>query len=123
MVGRERQLLTLLRRHRVTGWVANAELMIGSLRCYPDVLFKDARIIVEFDGYAVHSQPEVFESDRRRQNLLVLAGYGVLRYTWTQLNEQPEVVIAQLRTLLARDITSESAPLPGGEAAGPSSRT
>lgn len=107
--GGERQLLALLRRHRITGWVANAELVLGALRCYPDVLFEAARVIVEFDGYAVHSKPEVYESDRRRQNLLVLGDYRVLRYTWKQLNDEPDVLIAQLRALLAREITSDSA--------------
>ena len=109
--GGERQLQALLRRHRITGWVANAELMIEGRRYFPDVLFEAARLVLEFDGYAVHSTPEVFESDRLRQNILMLAGYGILRYTWKQLNDEPDVLVAQLRTMLAREITSDSTPV------------
>ncbi|MFT3969468.1 MAG: DUF559 domain-containing protein [Micropruina sp.] len=108
--GGERRLQELLRRHRITGWVANAELLIEGRRCFPDVLFEAARLVLEFDGYGVHSKPEVFESDRRRQNALVLGDYRILRYTWKQLTESPELLIAEVRTMLARQITSD----PGG---------
>ena len=33
------------------------------------------------DGYGPHTQPEAFEEDRRRQNLLIDAGYMVRRYS------------------------------------------
>lgn len=108
--GGERKLQALLRRHRITGWVANAEVLIDGRRYYPDVLFEAARLVLEFDGYAVHSKPEVFESDRRRQNDLVVGDYRVLRYTWKQLTEEPATLVAQVRALLAREITSDSAP-------------
>ncbi|MFT3859969.1 endonuclease domain-containing protein [Micropruina sp.] len=104
--GGERTLQELLRRNRITGWVANAELVVGGQTCFPDILFEAARLVLEFDGYGVHSKPEVFESDRRRQNLLVIGGYHVLRYTWKQLTEQPDALIAQVRTMLARESTS-----------------
>ncbi len=106
--GGERLLHALLRRHRVTGWVANAELVIDGCRCFPDVLFEEAGLVVEFDGYEVHSKPEVFESDRRRQNVLTMGDYRVLRYTWKQLNDQPLVMIGQVRTLLARQSATDS---------------
>jgi very-short-patch-repair endonuclease len=109
--GGERLLHALLRRHRVTGWTANTELEIGGCRYFPDVLFEAARLVVEFDGYEVHSKPEVFASDRKRQNALVLAGYQVLRYTWKQLNDEPMLLIGQVRALLARQSATDSAPL------------
>ncbi|MFT4295940.1 MAG: DUF559 domain-containing protein [Micropruina sp.] len=108
--GGERLLHALLQRHRVTGWVANAELEIGGCRYFPDVLLEEAGLVVEFDGYEVHSKPEVFESDRRRQNALTLAGYHVLRYTWKQLNDEPMVMISQIRAFLARRSATDSAP-------------
>lgn len=111
--GGERKLQELLRRNRITGWLANSELVIGGRRYFPDVLFEAARLVVEFDGYAVHAKPEVFESDRSRQNDLVIAGYRVLRYTWKQLNDEPGRSVAQLRTVLAGEITSDSADARG----------
>lgn len=44
-----------------------------------------------------HTGTEVFETDRRRQDLLVLAGWLVLRFTWTMIEEHPEEVIAMVR--------------------------
>lgn len=106
--GGERKLHALLRRHRISGWVANAEVTADGRRCFPDVLFEDARLVVEFDGYAVHAKPEVFETDRSRQNARVMAGYRVLRYTWKQLNDEPLTLVKQIRTILACEITPNS---------------
>lgn len=107
--GGERRLHALLRRHRITGWTANAELVVNGRRCFPDVLFEAARLVLEFDGYGVHTKPEVFESDRRRQNALVIGDYRILRYTWKQLTEDSDMVVAEVRTMLARQITSDPA--------------
>jgi len=101
--GGERRLQELLRRARVTGWVANAELVVDDRLFFPDLYFADARLVVEFDGFAVHTRPEVFESDRVRQNVLVLAGYTVLRYTWKQLVNAPDAVVGQIVTTVARE--------------------
>jgi len=95
--GGERQLQALLRSRRVTGWIANGELVIAGSSYYPDLLWPDQRVIIEFDGYEVHSRRDVFETDRRRQNALVLAGYLVLRVTWKQLNERPDEVVRLIR--------------------------
>jgi hypothetical protein len=62
----------------------------------------DAGLIVEFDGYVVHSSKGAFESDRHRQNQLVLAGYRVLRFTWQQLKDDPAAVVREIRAALAQ---------------------
>jgi hypothetical protein len=46
---------------------------------------------------ALHTGAEVFETDRWRQNSLILDGWCVLRFTWTMIEEQPEKVIAMVR--------------------------
>jgi very-short-patch-repair endonuclease len=43
-----------------------------------------------------HTGAEVFETDRRRQNLLVLDGWCVLRFTWAMIDERPAEVIAMV---------------------------
>lgn len=107
--GGERRLQELLRRGRVAGWVANAELAVEDRVIFPDLYFADARLVVEFDGFAVHTKPEVFESDRVRQNVLVIEGYTVLRYTWKQLVNAPDDVVAQIATTVARETARHSA--------------
>ena len=44
--------------------------------------------------------PELFESDRRRQNALVLGGWRVLRFTWRMLAEDPGYFTTQVRRAL-----------------------
>ena len=82
--------------------LANQRLTLFGLICYPDILFADAGLIIEFDGYVVHSSKGAFESDRHRQNQLVLAGYRVLRFTWQQLKDDPAAVVREIRAALAQ---------------------
>ena len=55
----------------------------------------------EVDGFAFHTDPETFERDRRKQNALVLAGYQVLRFTWLDLTEYPERVLALVQRAIS----------------------
>jgi very-short-patch-repair endonuclease len=54
-----------------------------------DFVWRDQRLIVEVDGYSYHREPTAFEDDRERDVTLVLAGWRVLRFTWTQLTTRP----------------------------------
>ncbi len=103
--GGERLLHGLLRRHKIVGWRANVELVLEGRRCFPDVLFEEERLVVEFDGYQVHSRPEAFEADRIRQNALTNAGYRVLRFTWKRLTADEAGVLTELRLALAGEPT------------------
>jgi hypothetical protein len=53
-----------------------------------DFLWRDNRMIVELDGAETHLTSTAFEADRMRDVQLQLAGWRVLRFTWTQLIEQ-----------------------------------
>ncbi|MCW2994312.1 MAG: hypothetical protein JWQ18_1807 [Conexibacter sp.] len=57
-------------------------------------------LIVETDGFSYHSMPTVFESDRDRDQLLVLAGYRVIRFTYNQLTRGRRRSAQRLRDLL-----------------------
>jgi hypothetical protein len=59
------------------------------------------RLVIEGDGFGVHGGREAFESDRERQNLLVLDGWRILRFTWRQIVREPAWVAAQIRAALA----------------------
>ncbi len=62
-----------------------------------DFLFEASRVVVEVDGFAYHSDAEAFNRDRTKQNALILARYVVLRFTWLDLTEYPDRVIAEVR--------------------------
>ena len=63
-----------------------------------DLYFPSAHLIVEFDG-GTHRDRLV--GDDRRQNLLVGAGYRILRFTAADVYGRPEMVASQVRAAIA----------------------
>jgi very-short-patch-repair endonuclease len=94
----ERRLVRLLRRCGLAGWIADVDVPgVGVV----DLAFPAARLAIEVDGLAWHSGRERFQRDRTKQNLLVRRGWTVLRFTWTDLAERPDEVVALVRQTLA----------------------
>ena len=93
----ERKFHRLLRDAGITGWKANRPVVRDDFTCYVDVLFRNLKLAIEIDGRLFHTGADVFETDRSRQNQLVLDGWCVLRFTWTMIEEQPETVLAMVR--------------------------
>lgn len=75
-------------------WVAGTRYRL-------DYAWPAARLAVEVDGYEDHSGLEAFGYDRRRQNVLVLAGWTVLRFTWADVRDRPGSVATQIGRALA----------------------
>lgn len=67
-----------------------------------DVLWEEARVVLEADGYDVHGHRAAFERDRERDQRLAAAGYTVIRVTWRQIRDEPEAVVARIAQALAR---------------------
>jgi very-short-patch-repair endonuclease len=89
----ERILARLMRADGISGWRANQRLAGYEV----DFVFRTAKLVIEVDGFAFHTDAEVFQRDRKKQNAIALAGYQVLRFTWLDLTEYPERVIAEIR--------------------------
>ncbi|WP_192724215.1 type IV toxin-antitoxin system AbiEi family antitoxin domain-containing protein [Mycobacterium sp. OAS707] len=89
----ERLLIKLLRDNNITGWKANYPLAGFKI----DVAFPSQKVAVETDGWAFHSSQEDFQTDRERQNKIALLGWKVLRFTWLDLTEYPQRVLAEIR--------------------------
>lgn len=66
-----------------------------------DFLWPSERLIVETDGHGPHGTRRRFETDRARDAHLTACGYRVLRFTWRQLEREPEIVAARLAAALA----------------------
>jgi very-short-patch-repair endonuclease len=95
----ERLLIQLLKSAGITGWKANHP--VGGYRV--DVAFPGCKVAIEVDCLALHSDAEDFENDRVRQNAITLLGCQVLHFTWLDLTEYPDRVIAEIkRAICAR---------------------
>lgn len=97
----ERRLHGLLRSAGMRDWRPNFAVCVGDRRYLLDVAFPDRRLAIEIDGYQFHSSVRAFERDRLRQNALVAAGWTVLRFTWWDITERPDTVLATITSLLA----------------------
>ncbi|MHB1641337.1 MAG: DUF559 domain-containing protein [Acidithiobacillus sp.] len=59
------------------------------------------RVAIEIDGYRPHGlSKKGFASDRQRQNLLVIAGWQVLRYTIRDIRLRAQECIEEIERLL-----------------------
>ncbi|MFR9804809.1 type IV toxin-antitoxin system AbiEi family antitoxin domain-containing protein [Pseudonocardia sp. RS010] len=88
----ERLMVALLREAGVRGWVLGHAFGPWTI----DLAFVDARVAVEFDGWAWHVDQVRFANDRRKGNALVGAGWTLLRFTWHDLTTTPALVVAQI---------------------------
>jgi hypothetical protein len=57
-------------------------------------------LIVETDGFAYHRTATAFEADRDRDQVLMLAGYRVVRFTYNQVIRRRRQTARRLRELL-----------------------
>jgi very-short-patch-repair endonuclease len=89
----ERILIQLLTAARITGWKSNYPVAGYKV----DVGFPNQKVALEVDGLAFHTDSDDFHQDRIRQNAIALAGWQVLRFTWLDLTEYPDRVIAEIR--------------------------
>ncbi len=70
-----------------------------------DFLWRAQRVIVETDGWQTHRTRNSFESDRRRDQRAINAGWRTVRITWVQLEHEP----GRLGSLLLRLVSATTA--------------
>lgn len=57
-----------------------------------DFAWPRAELVVETDGRPTHDNPYAFHNDRARDLDLELAGWHVIRLSWSQVVDEPERV-------------------------------
>ena len=65
-----------------------------------DCRWEEQRLTVELDSYRYHSSRYAWEQDRRREREAYARGDGFRRYTYGDVFESPELMLAELRKLL-----------------------
>lgn len=96
----EERFLPFLRRHSLPIPQLNAWINIGGRSFQVDCLWEDRKQIVELDGFQAHGTRAAFREDRARDRALRVAGYGVTRIAWAQLDDEPAALATDLRALL-----------------------
>jgi very-short-patch-repair endonuclease len=96
----QRLLVKLLRDNGITGWKTNYP--VGGYKI--DVAFPKQKVAIEADGWAFHTSLEDFQNDREPQNKIALLGWQVLRFTWLDLTEYPQRVLAEIQFAIAREV-------------------
>lgn len=76
-------------------------VMLGARTVFLDRYFPVERVDVELDGAAWHGQSGQRERDLRRDAALSAIGIQVIRYSHRRLVAEPELVIRELRDILA----------------------
>jgi very-short-patch-repair endonuclease len=67
-----------------------------------DCRWVQQRLTVELDSYRYHSSRHAWEADRRREREARARGDEFRRYTWGDVFEEPELMLAELQRLLSR---------------------
>jgi very-short-patch-repair endonuclease len=101
----ERELRRLLTQAGIAPDDSNVELH-GFV---PDMVWWDARLIVEIDGYEHHGTRTSFEGDRRKDASLATRGWLTLRFTARRIEREPYAVIAEIAMMLGRRLESLAA--------------
>lgn len=78
----------------------NEKLRIDGELLEVDLFWERQRLIIETDGEETHGTQIAFQRDRRRDQLLVSAGYRTTRVTWRQMEDEPSAVVARIGRML-----------------------
>lgn len=90
--GGEQIALALLKRARLPKPEVNATVEGKEV----DFLYRAAKVVIEIDGGSSHGTPAAVDRDRRKDAYLRSLGYLVLRYSYWQIEEEPEAVVAEV---------------------------
>jgi len=69
---------------------------VGRFVCRADFAYLDEKALIELDSEKYHMDPATFSRDREKQNRAMTLGWRVYRFTWRQLVDAPDDVLAVL---------------------------
>jgi very-short-patch-repair endonuclease len=68
-----------------------------------DIYYPASRVVIEYDGI---NHRERMVEDNRRQNLILNAGFRMLRFSAADIKDQPDILAARVRSALMSDYAS-----------------
>jgi hypothetical protein len=97
----ERRFVALCDRAGLPRPFVNAHLLLEGNYVEADFHWPRHRLVAETDGWATHGTRGAFQRDRRRDQLLLRAGYRTVRFTWRDVIRDLEWVAETVRLALA----------------------
>jgi very-short-patch-repair endonuclease len=80
---------------------SNVKLHVDGHRVEVDLLWEEQRLAIETDGEQTHGTAVAFHWDRKRDQILMAAGYRTARVTWDQVRDEPTAVINRISRMLS----------------------
>jgi very-short-patch-repair endonuclease len=96
----EARLFPLLVKEGLPVPRSNAKLKLDGQTFEIDLFWQQERLAIETDGEQTHGTAAAFERDRRRDQILVAAGYRTARVTWMQVRDEPNAVLQRITRML-----------------------
>jgi very-short-patch-repair endonuclease len=96
----EARLLPLLIEEGLPSPHTNVKVHVEGQRLEIDLLWAKQKLAIETDGEETHGTAAAFERDRRRDQILVAAGYRTARVTWAQVRDEPNAVVNRIARML-----------------------
>jgi len=78
----------------------NVKLRVDGHPFEIDLLWEEQRLAIETDGEETHGTRAAFQRDRKRDQILVAAGYRTSRVTWAQVRDEPIAVVNRIARML-----------------------
>jgi len=98
----ERSTHRLLRAAKLDGWRTNHRVVANGMQFVVDIVFLRQRVIIEIDGWKFHRGRDAFTQDRWRFARLAAAGWTVLPFAATAVEDDPDHFLEVVRTALSR---------------------
>jgi len=96
----EARLLPLLIEEGLPSPHTNVKVRVEGQRLEIDLLWATQKLAIETDGEETHGTSAAFQRDRRRDQILIAAGYRTARVTWAQVRDEPNAVINRIARML-----------------------
>ncbi|HEY6550162.1 MAG TPA: DUF559 domain-containing protein [Solirubrobacterales bacterium] len=96
----EARLLPLLIEEGLPVPKTNVKLNVDGNRFEIDLLWQEQLLAIETDGEETHGTRVAFQRDRKRDQILVAAGYRTARITWRQVVDEPTAVANRIARML-----------------------
>lgn len=78
----------------------NAKLRVDEHNFEVDLLWEEQRLAIETDGEETHATQAAFQRDRKRDQILIAAGYRTARVTWRQVVDETNAVVNRIARML-----------------------